>query len=884
MTAFLASCLAAGGASGGERSFGVPKFELRASGLSAQRPTRYGAFFDVVGRRSAALGYENRALEVWAYPLKLVDDFRLAFRPTVEYPVDVEGSDVAVAIDVRPEATIVTYSHSVFTVHQMLMAPLDEPGIVMLLDVRSTLPLTITASFRPRLRLMWPAGLMTGDIRWDDEADRYVVGEETKRYFALIGSPEARDLGVIPYQEEPRDVPIRFAIDVPLAAMKSKFVPIVIAGGIGGEDDAKATYERLLSSCRELYEKNVAHYEGLLRRTVRIETPDPRLDAAFAWAKVGIDKGLVSNPLLGAGLVAGFRSSGESERPGFAWMFGRDALWTALATDAYGDLDLTRTALEFLRKYQRADGKIPHEISQSASLLPWFTDYPFPWNSADATPLYVLAHGDLLRAGGDVAFLAAAWDSIRKAYQFTAATDTDGNGLVENAKFGHGWVEGGPLHPAHEEIYMQGIWVQASLLMAEMADAMADGESAALARGWAARTRAAMDKTYWIPERRFYAFATARPREKPPKAEPGPNRERRQARLEALAGGGLVDEDTVLPAVPLLWRTLGDGDGRAQSEIDHLGSGAMATDWGSRIISERSPLYDPLAYHYGSVWPLFTGWTSLAAYNYGRPHVGYQALMANALLTSANGLGAITELLSGDYCAPFGRSSHRQIWSQAMVVLPLVRGLLGIEAGPGSALTFAPQLPANWDRLSVRNLTVRDSLCDVDFERGPGSVSVSVTRRSGSAALRLVIAPAFPQDAVIRKAVVNGREAKLVRTDEGDVQRARLAVDVAEPTTRVVFDVQHGTDAYVRAEAPAPGATSQGLRILRARAEVGALQLALEGLAGREYSFGVRSPRRVGSAAGATVRRRAGHDWEVRVAFEGPADTYVRRDVVLPLR
>jgi glycogen debranching enzyme len=74
----------------------------------------------------------------------------------------------------------------------------------------------------------------------------------------------------------------------------------------------------------------------------------------------------------------------------------------------------------------------------------------------------------------------------------------------------------------------------------------------------------------------------------------------------------------------------------------------MATDWGTRIISNQSKLYDPLSYHYGSVWPLFTGWASMGAYAYGRPHVGYQALMANALLTYTSSLGYVTELLSGD--------------------------------------------------------------------------------------------------------------------------------------------------------------------------------------------------------------------------------------------
>ena len=87
----------------------------------------------------------------------------------------------------------------------------------------------------------------------------------------------------------------------------------------------------------------------------------------------------------------------------------------------------------------------------------------------------------------------------------------------------------------------------------------------------------------------------------------------------------------MLPAVPLWWGTLDEA--RAQSEIDHLGAAALATDWGQRILADDSELYDPLSYHYGSVWPLFTGWTAMAAYRYGRPHVGFQALMANALLT-----------------------------------------------------------------------------------------------------------------------------------------------------------------------------------------------------------------------------------------------------------
>jgi glycogen debranching enzyme len=783
---------------------------------------------------------------------------------------------------VRPEATTLTYSHPAFTVRHVMFAPIEEPAVVMLLDIESTLPMTVTGSFRPRLKLMWPAGLQTGDASWDEKEQAYTIGEETRRFVAVLGSPGSRDLSVMPYQEEPRDVPLRFEVEVPLAEMARRFVPIVIVGGVEGREKAQADYRRILSSVPALHAKNVAYYRALQERTSELDTPDDRLDTAFAWAKVGMDKGVATNPLLGTGLLAGFRTSGESERPGFAWFFGRDALWSALAIHSYGDFALARTALDFLGRFQREDGKVPHEISQSASLIPWWTDYPYPWNSADATPLYVIAQADLWRHTGDLEHLRRAWPSIVKAWRFTAATDTDGNGLVENTKFGHGWVEGGALYPPHEEVYMQGVWIEACRGLAELAEVMRDAELAGAARTWIERTRAAVEKTYWLAERGHYGYATKLPDEKRREAEPGPQRARRQTRLDALATARFYDEDTVLPAVPLWWRTL-DPE-RAQRQIDHLGAGALATDWGQRLLSNESRLYDPLSYHYGSVWPLFTGWASMAAYRHGRPQVGFQALMANALLTYQEALGYVTELLSGDFAAPFSRSSHHQVWSEAMVVSPVVRGLLGIEVAEGGRrLTFGPQLPASWPRAALHRVAVADGQFDLALERREGARTVTVARRGGSIPVRVVLAPTFALDARIRSVSVDGRSRPYQMQREGDLQRAVLELPPDALPARVVFFCDEGTDVFAPVVDPQPGAASEGLRILRAAAEGDALQLVLDGVAGREEVLHVRTPRTVGEAAGATVRRTEPGRFEVRVRFEGTAGRYVRRTLTLPL-
>src|SRR6185436_18652084 len=110
--------------------------------------------------------------------------------------------------------------------------------------------------------------------------------------------------------------------------------------------------------------------------------------------------------------------------------------------------------------------------------------------------------------------------------------------------------------------------------------------------------------------------------------------------------------------------------------------------------------------------------------------------------------------------AAFGRSSHHQVWSEAMLVTPLLRGLLGIEVNDGgNALTFAPQLPANWDRVSVSNLRAGDRVGKLTLERMPGVQTIMVFPFFAPIlkGLRVTIAPTFPLDARIRSVTVDGR-------------------------------------------------------------------------------------------------------------------------------
>jgi hypothetical protein len=106
-----------------------------------------------------------------------------------------------------------------------------------------------------------------------------------------------------------------------------------------------------------------------------------------------------------------------------------------------------------------------------------------------------------------------------------------------------------------------------------------------------------------------------------------------------------------------------------------------------------------------------------------------------------------------------------------------------------------------------------------------------------------------------------------------------------------VVRYEEGTDVFVKREAPRPGDTNTGLRVLRARYDRDArtgeewLRLLLEGVPGREYALHVRSPKQLGISgvsAGEGVSLTLG-DHTLGVKFSGEPGRYVRREVSVPL-
>src|SRR5262252_6005277 len=154
----------------------------------------------------------------------------------------------------------------------------------------------------------------------------------------------------------------------------------------------------------------------------------------------------------------------------------------------YGDFALTRQVLEFLIRRQRADGKIMHEFSQTADLVDWKTT-PYFYAAADSTPLFVMSMEDYVNTSGDVAFLRANWEVVKRAYAFTRAHDSDRDGIYENTE-GTGWVESWPPGMPHQEIYLAALDQQSADAMSRLAGLRGDRALGAAAARKAAEIRA----------------------------------------------------------------------------------------------------------------------------------------------------------------------------------------------------------------------------------------------------------------------------------------------------------------------------------------------------------------------------------------------------------
>jgi len=763
-------------------NFSKPLGPLRITSLSVpERP------WTVAGEHGALFGRQDGHFEAWQWPVKILSNLRI-HAELADYPVPIDVNALSANIQVTPAETVITYSHAAFTVRQHLFAPRGASaglGAVAFFEIESIRPIELTFDFTPDMLRMWPApnfGRPSAEWVKQGQSGFYILHTDNPDFSGLVAMPHTRPGILPPYQEHPQTYPVQLKLSFNPQRDKGLVYPLIMT--MKGKMAPEAQLMELNEAIPHLYAQNQSYYAHFFDTRLTIETPDKKLDEALRWAEVAIDQAQVK--FHGeTGLVAGYYESADSARPGYAWFFGRDTLFTTYAINSYGDFALTREALDFLIRRQRNDGKIMHEFSQSADAIDW-KNTPYFYASADSTPLLVMAVADYVRASGDLDYLKKNWSAVQKAYQFTRAHDSDGDGIYENTE-GTGWVESWPPGMPHQEIYLAALDQQSAQAMAGLAALMSDEGLATAAQKKASDIRQKLESEYFEPQKSFYAFSRN-------------------------ANGTLDSTASIYPAVAW-W----DGElslPHAGAMLTRWASDEFSTDWGTRDISPKTSFYDPISYHQGSIWPLFTGWVSLAEYRAGRPLSGYSHLMQNADLTWTQDLGSVTELLSGEFFQPLGRSSSHQLWSSAMVVTPLLRGLLGLDWNvPSHTLRVSPALPAGWSHAAVHN---------VPF--GHGHIDLKLDRKNGS-----LLIQATAQDVAVF--CLAAKLQKETPCTEG----APSAHSLVMPLPPIELGIPHGL--------PLEGATTSQLKAVDEQIEDRQATFTLSGMAGSTHELPVRLNR-----------------------------------------
>ncbi len=841
---------------------------LSASGLMLSRERPENAFFDLAGRRALVMGHENGGIdEVWIHPIRVLRDYQAGI---------VSGDSVAwlrnfpVSVEIRPESFTRVFTLPDGRLTEIIYPSFDRAG--GLVHYEASRPLRIMIRFRADLRLMWPydASALGNAYYGYDEPLRALHVRDSSGTFACVFGADAPPRSHLagPYATVDRGPEgltgtptganqVAFGAEYDIRPETRHVLNFCFAGTNEGWRVALEDYRSLLEHPETTHRELVRHYRTLLSRSLSISSPDAEFNRLWPWAIVGADRFVTRTPGLGTGLVAGFSTVARgwdgaqkiSGRPGYAWYFGRDAAWSSFALDGYGDFATVRKQLELYQHFQYFSGKIYHELMTSGVVH---------FDASDATPLYVILAGHYMRASGDIDFIKKSWPSLERAMDFLYSTDTDGDGLIENTDVGHGWMEpGGSLFGVHSEMHLSVLWSQALREAASIAQVLGKNELGTKYGTDAETVRVIVNRDFWNPRTQFFNYGK-------------------------LKGGGFREEPTALAAAGALYGLLDDA--KARPMLDQLAANGFSTNWGVRVVSGTSPIFNPRSYQEGSVWPLMTGWTALGEYTYGNSTQGFTHVMNVLRIKNLWSMGFVQEVMHGAVNRPAGVCPH-QCWSETAILHPAIEGMVGWSPdAPHRSAFLRPRFPLHWDSVSVSNLRVGSTVLQCTMNRARRTTVYTVRRLKGPPCL-VHLAPEIPPSMEVTAVKVNGVRTEFDRGTFRGTLRTPIQVMVKNTAT-VALEHTGGIGLVPVVPRPAPGDSAMGTRIVSTTLDDAMYSITVEGKQGEEVVFPVvLFDHALPSVQGARLRAglRKGTA-ELLVTFDRAATVLQRKTVRLQLR
>ena len=824
------------------------KWKMNYDSMTLVESTATKNSWDVAGERMLVMGKENGGIdEIWAHPFMALRDYEVGIifndKDSVRWL-----KNYTPKVEVRPESFTRIYDIEKASLTEIITASITQPYAVIHYEFQGDVSAKLIVKFISNMRYMWPySEKALGSIyySWDDKLSSFIIKDASGDFSVIAGAnrkPSQQVVGQFENFEKAGSL-IRgietnkffVGASAQYDLKKNDNLDFIITATNEGLTKAKEEHRTAVENPEKIYNQAVNLTRDFLNQSLMITTPDKDFNQGYRWALIGTNRFFVNTPGLGKSLVAGYSTTATgwdgghkvNGRPGYAWYFGRDGVWSSLALLDYGDFEKVKSILEFFNKYQDLNGKIFHELTTSGAVH---------YDAADATPLYIILAGEYLHHTGDVEFIKQNWQHIKRAINFCYSTDTDGDHLIENTNVGHGWVEGGGLYTAHTEVYLAACWSEALRQASYMVEKIGLNDERKKYYEEFETVKKIINTDFWEDKDNFLSFSK-------------------------LKDGTFNHEKTVLAAVPVYFDMLDSA--KVKKVIDAYAENYFSSDWGVRILREDSPIFNPQGYHTGSVWPLFTGWSALAEYKYGNYAQGFSHVMNNLLVYKNWALGFVEEVLNGAEYKPGGVCPH-QCWSETMVLQPAIEGMLGLKV---DALTnevkFSPRFPADWDSVKVERIKIGNCFVNFTLNRSGGKIVYEFSSNL-SKELMIDFNPALPLGIKIVNATINGKPTTFEQLSNGTIHLSFKFGKVA----KVVIEFTGGISVLPIVSYPTPNDKSEGFRILSERIEGNNFFVTAQGMSGSTNNLKIY---------------RDGEVEKMKVEFEKSDNKYINKIVTIKI-
>jgi glycogen debranching enzyme len=407
--------------------------------------------------------------------------------------------------------------------------------------------------------------------------------------------------------------------------------------------------------------------------------------------------------------------------PWYSTIFGRDAIIASLQTLPLQPT-IARDTLRYLARRQGAredsyteeqPGKILHELRRGEMARSGEIPHVPYYGSIDATPLWLVLLHETWRWTGDTGLVRELLPAAERALSWMDRYgDLDGDGFVEYASTSEkglanqGWKDSGDGVPFPDGtlpappialVEVQGYVHDAKVRTAELFQIAGRLDRATALRREAAELRERIRTVFWDEDLGTFALA--------------------------LDGAKRPVRTATTNAGHLLWSrvpTVAQGERLRERFLQP----DFFSGWGLRTLSAAHPVFNPMSYHDGSVWPHDNALVVLGLALYGHARAALPIVRA----VYEAGAGTQFQRLPELYCGMSRGSGRRpvgypvscspQAWASGALFM-MLQALLGLypDAPTGVLHVRDPVLPDFLDHLTLEGLCVGNSRVALEFRR-----------------------------------------------------------------------------------------------------------------------------------------------------------------------